>query len=62
MLFSLETGGISPNPSHVYPWSAGRTQPPVTSTSDSVDPFTGGDKQIADLKDFIDAVETTRCV
>ena len=59
MLFSLETGGISPNPSHVYPWSAGRTQPPVTSTSDSVDPFTGGDKQIADLKDFIDAVETT---
>ena len=33
MLYSLETGGINPNPNYVYPWSEGRTQPPVTTSS-----------------------------
>jgi hypothetical protein len=61
MLFSLETGGINPNPNYVYPWSEGRTQPPVTvsSANSASDPFNGGDKQLSCLKDFIDAVETT---
>lgn len=56
---SLETGGLSPNPSYVYPWSAGRTQPPVTTTSDAVDPFNGGDKQLNSLKEWMNAVMTT---
>jgi hypothetical protein len=59
MLCSLETGGLNPNPYYVYPWSEGRTQPPVTTTSDSVDPFNGGDKQLTCLKDWMNAVMTT---
>ena len=56
MLYSLQTGGLTPNPSYTYPWSAGRTQPPVTTTSDAVDPFVGGDKQLTCLKDWMDAI------
>jgi len=56
MLFSLETGGINPNPNYVYPWSEGRTPPPVTTTSNSVDPFVGGDKQLTCQKDWMNAV------
>jgi hypothetical protein len=59
MFCSLETGGLNPNPNFVYPWASGRTQPPVTTTSDSVDPFTGGDKQLDDLKSWMNAVMTT---
>lgn len=59
MFCSLETGGLNPNPNYVYPWSEGRTQPPVTTTSDSVDPFHGGDKQLLCLKDWMNAVMTT---
>lgn len=58
-LFSLGTGGINPNPNYVYPWSEGRTQSPVTTTSDSVNPFIGGDKQLGDFKDWADAIMTT---
>jgi hypothetical protein len=36
----------------------GTTENPVTTTSNSVNPFYGGDKAITDLKDWIDAVET----
>ena len=56
MLFSLETGGLNPNPNYVYPWSEGRTQPPVTTTSNSINPFVGGDKQLLDQKDWMNAV------
>jgi hypothetical protein len=56
MLYSLETGGLDPNPNFTYPWTEGRTQPPVTTTSDSVDPFVGGDKQIDSLKAWMDAI------
>jgi hypothetical protein len=59
MLYSLETGGLDPNPNYTYPWTEGRTQPPVTTTSDSVDPFIGGDKQIDSLKAWMDAVMST---
>lgn len=59
MFSSLETGGLTPNPSYSYPWSQGRNQAPVTSTSDSVDPFNGGDKNIGSLKELINAFETT---
>ena len=56
MMYSLETGGINPNPGFVYPWAAGRSQPPVTTTSNSVDPFNGGDKQIDSLKAWMNAI------
>lgn len=59
MLCSLETGGLDPNPNYVYPWSEGRTQPPVTSTSNAIDPFSGGDKQLDCLKSWMNAVMTT---
>lgn len=60
-LYSLETGGINPNPGYVYPWSAGRDQPPVTvsAANSSEDPFHGGDKQLDSLKAWMDAVMST---
>lgn len=61
MLFRLGTGGASPNPFFVYPWTAqveGRTENPSTSTSNSVNPFHGGDKMIATLKDWMNAMMT----
>lgn len=60
-LFSLGQGGFSPNPTYQYPWTAqseGRTANPVTSTSDSVNPFHGGDKMLGTLKDWMDAIMT----
>ena len=56
MLYSLETGGLNPNPNYTYPWTEGQVQPPVTTTSNSVNPFVGGDKQLSDLKDWMNAV------
>ena len=55
-LFSLETGGISPNPNYTYPWSDGRVQPPITTTDNAVNPFVGGDKQLSCQKDWMNAV------
>lgn len=59
LLFSLGTGGLNPNPNFAYPWSEGRTQHPVTTTSNSIDPFSGGDKQLSDQKDWMNAVMST---
>lgn len=58
LLFRLGTGGASPNPFFSYIWPEGTSENPVTSSSNSSDPFYGGDKALTDLKDFIDAVET----
>lgn len=58
-LFRLGTGGASPNPFYVYPWTAqteGRTENPSTSTSNSVNPFHGGDKMLGTLKDWMNAI------
>ena len=57
-LYSLETGGINPNPGYVYPWSEGRTQSPTTinSFNSALDPFSGGDKQLTCLKDWMNAI------
>jgi hypothetical protein len=52
----LGTGGTNPNPFYVYPWPEGRAENPFTSTSNSVDPFSGGDKSLLDLKDWMNAV------
>ena len=59
MFCSLGTGGLSPNLSFSYPWTQGRTLNPVTSSSDSIDPFTGGDKSIGSLKELLNAMLTT---
>ena len=56
LLCRLGTGGLVPNPLYVYPWTQGRTENPVTSSSDSIDPFSGGDKNIGSLKEWMNAV------
>ena len=60
-LYALETGGLSPSPNYSYPWSAGRTQPPVTvsSANPSATPFLGGEKQLSCFKDWANAVMST---
>lgn len=60
MLCSLETGGIDPDPTYVYPWSQGRTQPAVTvsANNSSATPFIGGDKQLGSLKEWMNAIMT----
>lgn len=62
MLFRLGTGGAAPNPFYVYPWNAqpeGRLENPSTSSSNSVNPFHGGDKMIMTLKDWMNAIMTS---
>lgn len=62
MMFRLGTGGAAPNPFYVYPWTAqpeGRTENPSTSSSNSVNPFHGGDKMIMTLKDWMNAIMTS---
>jgi hypothetical protein len=60
MLFRLGSAGYSnPNPAYVYPWtnqSEGRSENPPTSTSNSLNPFHGGDKMIFNLKEWMDAI------
>lgn len=60
MLFRLGTAGrTNPNPSYEYPWTnqtEGRAENPVTSTSSSLNPFRGGDKQIYSMKEWMDAI------
>lgn len=54
----LGTGGWSANPFNTYSWSEGRTENASQSSSNSVDPFAGGDKAIQNLKEWMDAVMT----
>jgi hypothetical protein len=59
LLCRLGQGGASPNPFYVYPWTAqseGRTENPSTSTSNSVNPFEGGDKMLFSMKDWMNAI------
>jgi hypothetical protein len=55
-LFRLGQGGASPNPFYTYPWSQGRSENPSSSSSNSIDPFSGGDKAIGTLKDWMNAI------
>lgn len=60
--FRLGTGGASPNPFYRYPWSAqseGRTENPSSSSSNSINPFEGGDKMLFSLKDWMNAIMTS---
>ena len=58
-LFRLGQGGANPNPFYVYPWTQGRSENPSASSSNSIDPFAGGDKGIGTLKSWMDAVMTS---
>jgi hypothetical protein len=56
MFFRLGTAGSNtPNPFYTYPWSEGRTENAPTSSS-SLSPFLGGDKQIGNEKEWKDAI------
>lgn len=58
-LTRLGSGGFTPNPFYSYPWTAqveGRTENPSSSSSNSINPFHGGDKMLGSLKDWMDAV------
>ena len=59
MLFTLGTGGLTPNPLYTYPWPEGRTANPIISTDDSVNPFSGGDKALDNLKSWMSAIMTS---
>lgn len=63
MLFRLGTAGYAnPNPAYVYPWTnhtEGRSESPSTTTSSSINPFRGGDKQIYNMKEWMDAIMTS---
>ena len=62
MYLRLGTAGANtPNPFYSYPWNnqaEGRVENPYTSTS-SLSPFHGGDKQIQSLKEWMDAMMTS---
>lgn len=59
MLFSLVTGGANPSTTYQYAWPQGRSANPVSSSSNSIDPFSGGDKAIGTLRDWMSAVMTS---
>lgn len=59
LLTRLGTAGdAEPDPFYDYPWLEGRAENFYTSTSSTSDPFSGGDKQIKNLKEFFDALMT----
>jgi hypothetical protein len=59
LLGRLGTGGWSADPFHTFSWADGRTENPSQSSSNSIDPFSGGDKAIQNLKEWMDAVMTS---
>ena len=59
LLHRLGTAGdLSPDPFYSYPWNDSRTENFYTSTSSTISPFEGGDKQITSMKEFFDALMT----
>lgn len=62
MLFRLGTAGSNtPDPFYEYPWNnqlEGRVENLYISSSSTVSPFRGGDKQIYNMKEMFDALMT----
>lgn len=52
----LGRGGFAADPFYNYGWSQGRDENPSTSSSNSIDPFAGGDKVIGNIKELFDAI------
>lgn len=59
LLYSQGSGGFNPDPFHKFSWAEGRDAGPTFSTSNSVNPFQGGDKAIGTLKEWMDAVTSS---
>jgi len=55
-LLGLGRGGASPDPTYSYPWTDGREPNALTSSNSLIDPFKGGDLQLQNLKEWMDAV------
>jgi hypothetical protein len=53
-----KAGDGAPDPFYEYEWAEGREENPSTSSSSTISPFEGGDKQIESLKDLLDAMMT----
>lgn len=59
LLYRLGTAGDSePDPFYEYNWPESRVENFYASTSSTLDPFSGGDKAIGNMKDFFDSVMT----
>lgn len=62
LLFRLGTAGAgNPDPTYQYGWnnhSEGREENPSSSSSSSISPFRGGDKQIFSMKEMFDSLMT----
>jgi hypothetical protein len=58
MAFRLALGGSSPSALQPFTQLATRVEPAVTSTTNLVDPFVGGDKGITSLRDWMGLVMT----
>lgn len=62
LMFRLGAGGINPNPYNTWNWrtlpAAGfeRTEPPTAMSAGGINPFQGADKNIWNLKEWMDAV------
>jgi type VI secretion system secreted protein VgrG len=60
LMMRLGTAGrTTPNPFYSYPWTAqteGRVESPFISSSNSINPFHGGDKMLGTEKDWKDAI------
>ena len=54
LLFRLGEGGATPDLDNIYPWTSGRTEPGITGATPAI--FTGGDKQLVNLKEAFDAI------
>jgi hypothetical protein len=55
----LGKGGFNSDPFNEFSWTQGRSENPSNSSSNSVDPFYGGDKAIGSLKEWMDAIMTS---
>lgn len=55
----LGKGGFASDPTNKYTWPQGRAENASTSSSNSINPFQGGDKAIGSLKEWMDAVMTS---
>lgn len=57
-LFGLGKGGYTPDPFNQFNFSQGRDSGPTFTTSNSINPFQGGEAVIGNMKEWMDSVMT----